>query len=368
MPTANEALRDATLLHEIGLRRLASGTLRKLVRLLAQADAELVDQIRKRLAWIADRGYDASDFTLRRLEANLRELRSVTREAYAALGKELRSDMMDLSVYEAEWNAKTVDGLLLRLGVALGTVSPSRELLRAIVETRPFQGGLLRDWARKLEADAYGRVRQAIRQGLLQGQTIDQIVRRINGTKAQGYADGILEANRRDIATIVRTATAHVTNTARDEFYRNNADLVKAVQWTATLDSRTSDLCMSRDGHTYALDTHRPLDGGPPWEAGPGRLHMNCRSTSVPVLKSWKELGIALPDAPPGLRASMNGQVPASTTFGVWIKGQPASVQDKVLGVSRARALRSGTLSFDRFFDREGHFLTLDELKLREAA
>ena len=101
-----------------------------------------------------------------------------------------------------------------------------------------------------------------------------------------------------------------------------------------------------------------------PWLQGPGRIHMRCRSTSTPVTKSWRELGIPVDEMSPGERASMDGQVPADQTFGQWLRKQSASRQDEVLGPVRGAMFRAGA-PLDSFYDARGRYLTLDELRQR---
>lgn len=141
----------------------------------------------------------------------------------------------------------------------------------------------------------------------------------------------------------------------RDELFQANADLIKGLKYVATLDSRTSDLCKSRDGKVYDLDKAPPLPA-----------HVNCRSAYTPVLKSFRELGIDIDEAPSGTRASMNGQVPSDTTYSQWLKGQPVSVQNDALGVTKATLFRKGDLPLDRFINRNGHEYTLKELRAKE--
>ena len=50
-------------------------------------------------------------------------------------------------------------------------------------------------------------------QGVVQGEDVDTLVRRIRGTRAQRYADGVMEVNRRGAEAMVRTAVAEVLNT-----------------------------------------------------------------------------------------------------------------------------------------------------------
>lgn len=367
--SANQSLLDAQLRHEALLRRLGNGTVSRIIAALNQAERELEAKIRERLGWIAARGYDASDYTLRRLEENLLEVRKTLKAAYAAAGRELRGELVSIGTYEADFQhrllVRTGGDVLLQANLGVAKLSP--DLVRAIIDRRPFQGGLLRDWARKLEADAFTRLRGAVRQGLLQGEGIDQIVRRVRGTRASKYTDGILELSRRETANVVRTASSHVLNFVRDDLHDANSDLIRSVSWLGTLDSRICHECAIRDGLEYTLD-HKPIGHSIPWGAGPGRLHIGDRCTSHANLKSWRELGIAGRDATPGTRASFSGQVPGRTTFREWIKSQPAAVQDEVLGVTRAKALRAGDASFADFYDDRGRLLTLDELRGMEEA
>ena len=86
------------------------------------------------------------------------------------------------------------------------------------------------------------------------------------------------------------------------------------------------------------------------------------------MLCSFSELGIDVDELPPGERASMDGAVPAETTFAAWIKRQSAARQDQVLGATRGKLMRAGGLDLPAFYDNKGTMLTLDELRQRDAA
>lgn len=117
-----------------------------------------------------------------------------------------------------------------------------------------------------------------------------------------------------------------------------------------------SALCRARDGKIY------PVDSGPRPPA-----HVACRSSTAPVTKSWKELGLNLNEAPPGTRASMNGQVPDDLVYSSWLRKQPVEFQEEVLGKTKATLFRKGEIDLDRFVDRAGNELTLAELRRKEA-
>ena len=59
----------------------------------------------------------------------------------------------------------------------------------------------------------------------------------------------------------------------------------------------------------------------------------------------------------------MNGVAAADTKYGDWIKAQPASMQDGILGPTRGKLMREGKLPFDKFFTNRGELLTLEELR-----
>ncbi len=342
----NDDLLDLNVRHQVELQRLSTGIVRKLIKLLNRVDPDLLAQIRKR-------GDTSGKFTTRRLERLLEEIREINRVAYATLEKTIRGDLQDLAIYEAQFQARLIQR---SVPVVLDLVTPAREQLVAAVMSRPFQGRLLKEWVSEMEAGRYGRLRDAIRIGFVEGETVDQLVRRIAGTKANQYQDGILDISRRSAEAMARTAINHTSTFARQMLYEENDDLVKAVKWVSTLDSRTTPVCRARDGMVF------PIDKGPRPPA-----HIRCRSTIVPVLKSWREMGIDMDELDAGTRASMNGEVPGDLTYNAWLKRQPAGFQDEVLGPTRGALFRRGGISMDRFVDRSGRQYTLDELKRRES-
>lgn len=338
----NDQLLDALTRHEVYLRRYSTATLRKVLALLKRSDTRIVERL------LED---DLTALSRTRQEKLLTDLRRVMESAYIDAEGALQVDLEALATYEGEFQTDLFKRVL---PVKFDTVTPTAEQLIAAVNSRPFQGKLLKEVYPELTASAFRRVRDTIRAGIVEGRTTDQIVRDLRGRAAQGYKDGILAHNRRDVESVVRTAVNHTSNTAREYTYEVNDDLVKGVRWNATLDGRTTFVCMSRDGKVY-----EPGKGPRP------PAHFNCRSSTSPVLKSWRELGFGVDEVPASTRASMNGQVPADQTYDGWLRNQPKAFQDDVLGVRKAELFRGG-LKVDRFVDTSGQEFTLDELRKRE--
>ncbi|MFY7239274.1 terminase small subunit [Enterobacter cloacae complex sp. IR5450] len=88
-----------------------------------------------------------------------------------------------------------------------------------------------------------------------------------------------------------------------------------------------------------------------------------CRSTETLIIKSWRELGIDIDEMDEGTRASMDGQVPAKTTYLEWLARQPAQRQDQVLGAERGRLFRAGEIDLADMFTDKGEWISLERLK-----
>jgi SPP1 gp7 family putative phage head morphogenesis protein len=365
METLNERLRDADISHQVDLQRYANHVVKRIIALLNRIDLDLFAQIT-----VALEKMPPDAFNVERLDQLLYSVRQLNVQAYRQVEQELTAELKDFAQYEAGYQHKLFAShippqIIAQVDVATVNV----EQVYAAAMARPFQGRLLKEWASQIEAGRMTRIRDAIRMGYVENQSIGEIVQRIRGTRAKGYSDGIIEIDRRNAEAVARTAVSHVAAVTRDRFLKANGDLIKAVVWTATLDSRTSEGCRLRDGLKYtADDAHKPIGHNVPWLGGPGALHWNCRSTSVPVVKSWKDLGgVDIGEFSPSTRASMDGQVPADTTYADWLQKQSAARQDDILGPTRGKLMRDGGLTLDRFYNDKGRYLTLEELQQRDA-
>lgn len=341
--TSNDELRDLAITHQIYFLRYQANIVREINDLLKMVEADLLSQLSS---------IDAFS-NVDRLENQLSAVQAIILSATAAISEQLRADLSGLAEYEV---AQQIASINLAVPVRLSMTVPPINVLVAAIESKPFQGKLLSEWMQKISDDSYIRIRDAIRIGIVEGESYDQITKRIIGTESLQYSDGALSLNSRQVQAIVATAISHASNEARQTFYSENTDIIKGVQWVSTLDARTTPVCQSRDGKVY------PVDSGPRPPA-----HIRCRSTTVPVTKSWKELGINLEEAPPGTRASMDGQVAETETYQTWLSKKSPAFQDDVLGKSRGKLFRAG-MTLDRFVDTSGKEYTLKQLKEKYSA
>lgn len=361
VPSVNQILADKTIGHAVDFQQYSNQVVRRIMAVLNRSDDRLYAELVQALASI-----DPSSFTVERLESMLYSVRSVNAQAFAAAAKELTEQLRDFTAYEAAYQAQT---LVSVLPVQVSVAAVSADVVFAAALARPFQGVLLKGVLADIEESKAKKIRQAIAQGFTESKTTDQIIRELRGTKAKGYADGFLEGSRRDIEAITRTALGHMAGFTQDRFIEANTDLISAVVWCSTIDLKTSPICRIRDGLKYTPETHKPIGHSVPWGQGPGRAHWNCRSHQTTVLKSYKELGIDISEVVVDgkTRASMDGQLPSDTTYNEWIKKQSAARQDEVLGSSRGKLLRDGKMNPADMYSSKGVFLTLEQLRARDA-
>lgn len=361
--TVNDRMQDETIAHGLHVTRYGTGVARRMVGLLNKLDTELAAKLLVLLE-----GKRADTYSARRLASLLAGVRELNQQACESVNDALARELTRYVEYEAGYQLDLFNSLIpkqILRHIPLQSIAPEQVYAAAVAQ--PFQGRLLKEWGQKLESDRLDKITNAVRSGFLQGETVEQIVRRVAGTPQRKREDGVINASRRDLVVVTRTAVNHMAATARQEFAQANSDIVKAKQWSSTLDTHTSDWCIIRDRKLYSLDG-KPLGHQIPYLRGPGKIHFCCRSGEVLITKSWEELQIAPDELSSATRASMDGQVPSHTSYADWLSGQPYARQEQVLGVTRAMMLRDGKLTVPEMFNDAGEFLTLDELRRVDAS
>lgn len=383
--TANEELFDAMVRHQIYIMRYSGYVRNRMTTIVNSSEDELARLIRDKLR---DMKGLTKPVEWERLQALQNTLAAIRKDSWQEASKFITEELTQLSYQEPVH----LDEILRTvLPVAMNTVMPSARFLRQIALSRPFEGRVLKDWASSMAADDIRRIHSAIQAGMVAGESMETIARRVVGTGTMNGADGITEITRRQIQTITRTAVQHIANGARDAWFAENTDILAEEQFVATLDSRTSPQCRALDGQTF------PVGKGPR-----PPLHFGCRSlriasingtlagdrpakpaTEKMLVKEYAEknnLGdiASRDDLPRGTKGSYDkwarsrmrelvGPVPASSTYQTWLQNQPTAFQDEVLGKTKGKLFRDGGLKLDKFVHRNGDELTLSELAQKHA-
>jgi SPP1 gp7 family putative phage head morphogenesis protein len=347
---ANRVAEDIATEIQSYLERLKSGQVQeyskifpKLERLAADAVGSLrVDKL--------------SEASIGELNKALSTLRTTTTELYMHHNDELVDALGSIGGFVM---GKEIGSFRSRLGESIAgtewSIPNAKRVFKEVLQ-RPIRatGELLEPFTRSVIGPTIRKMEGAIRNGYTEGETVGSVMRKIRGTKAAGYRDGILQTSRHQAEAMVRTATQHVANASRMEFFKDNDDLVKGYRWLSTLDGVTSAQCRSLDGQVFEFNKG-PI---PP-------AHPNCRSTITP------ELGSEFDFLDEGAtRSSADGYVDANQTYYEWLKGKDDAFIDDVLGPSRGKLFRDGGLSTDQFarlnLDRRLEPLTLKEMYAKD--
>lgn len=123
--------------------------------------------------------------------------------------------------------------------------------------------------------------------------------------------------------TIMRTEMLDATRAAALASRQHNRDVLAGWRWQATLSARTCPSCLAMHGTLHDIDESGPLD------------HQSGRCTSVPVVRSWRDLGI---DQDEPADRFPDGQK--------WFDRQPVAVQKDILGPGRYAAYKRGDLAW----------------------
>jgi len=343
-----EKLFNDTINHQINLTRRANGIVRDVFLLLKEAEQDIIAQIITVDPTGTSKRYQAA-----RLQKLLDSVRERLGEVSKKMSASVKAELQGLSKYEASNQAKMLTNTIpIEISIAV----PATDALVSLVTTTPIQGRFFNEWMDTFSKASVEQLNQAIRIGVVEGETQSEIVRRVRGTSLRNGEDGVMQIRRNAAQRLVRTSVNHVTNEARQLTWAQNDDVVNGWTFVATLDSRTTLTCAGLNGDSF------PIGEGP----RPPR-HQNCRSTTVSKLKTWRELGVDTDEFTPGQRSALGGTVSSDITFDGWLKGQPVGIQKEVLGPARLKLWKEGKFDVKGFTDSQGRTLTLGELTAKEA-
>ena len=288
-------------------------------------------------------------------------------EIYAEMDSILFSEFNDFAMAEMDFTLKATQEVLAPDLIMLPVED---QKLIAAISSEPL---LIDEQA--IDYDAYvssvgkksvERINNFIGFGYAQGLTVQQMVDGIQGTRKQGYKDGLVAKDKINASRVVRTSINHIATQSRLALYKQNDDIVEGYRIIATLDTRTSTICKDLD-QTVVMpdDEYQPY---PPF-------HPNCRTTVIAEIK-----GKSLRDSSATRAANFKkqgdiasgtvGQVSAQTQYYELLKRQSAAQQDLALGKVRGKIFRNAGLTVAEFKEsmtnRLNQPLTLAEMARKD--
>lgn len=232
-----------------------------------------------------------------RITANLDHLVNSAEQAQAAI-----------------WASQLPDGVTRELIDGWSRVDPGA--IEAIVKRSTEQ---ITSRLKPLSADATSAVRRELVRSLPAGEHPSVAARRMIARAEGGFNGGLVRATR-----IARTELLDSHRAGALASRKANTDVLAGWIWHCELSNRTCPACIALDGSLHPAD-----------EAGPSD-HVSGRCTALPQSKTWRELGIDLPEPKSIL-------VPARDRFGDLSTGE----QQTILGPGRYSAWKAGDYPVD---------------------
>ena len=329
--SSNNALIDALTLRQILIERYSKGESIRLLRHLKRLSADLKKVV-------------GNEYATARAVNLAKQTEQITKAYLIEYGDDMMQGLREFSETESAFARQAIIATTAAEVTAPASIAQlhsalTRVPMKLIVGKRTevlTVNQAVSTFSKKRSKE----VAQLIRDGYTVGKTSQQMVNEISelvGGKIKNQA-----------ASLVRTTTNHMGAQARSMTYAANDDVIMGEEYVATLDSRTTISCAGFDGEIF------PIGSGPM-----PPLHWGCRSVRIPKVNPKYDLGSDIV----GDRASVNGPVSGSVTYGGWLGRQGTDVQNEVLGIERAKIFRSGKLSISKFSDDSGKVYSLKRLE-----
>jgi len=371
MANISDKLADEFVEYAIDLQRFSESAVNDIRGFLTQLAQDLEEALKK----IDPAGPEMERYRAKRLTELLKTVKKTINKTYTDIGRHVGRELREL----AEIEVSAAEKINVAVGYDLIKAGLNKNRLKRLVDGTLIDGAPSSEWWSRQSDSLAQRFADEVRMGMALGEATEQILerlgykdgKRIKGQRWHYFEKGILGPRIRDARSVVLTSVHAVSQKVRHDMYQDNADVIKGVQALATLDNRTTQICMSRSGNAWTLDgkplgkTKEDFPGPPPW-------HWRCRSTLIPLLCSIRELGGRLsPRKLAGLKksaskrtqSSMDGQVAADLNYEQWLKTKPKEFQVEVLGPKKYELWKNGKLTFRDLVDQKGRPLTVKELQ-----
>ena len=269
-----------------------------------------------------------------RLQAIIGDLEALLSRDLQELGRKINADLIDFGQQEFDFleGVMELNSTVLMKAPDIGVLIRALESKELEVPVGP-RSLTMAQALREFERGQTQLIRRILQDGILAGESIPDMTSRIKRLGTTRSAN--------QIEALTRTLVNFASSQAQDAFMTANSSVFDGEEWTAVLDTRTTDLCAGRDGNIY------PIGQGPKPPA-----HWNCRSRRLPVIKSDFQ---------------KSSQQSDRENFDHWLRGQDKSFQEEYFSQfpnadERLRLFREG-LEMQDFRDETGRTYSLEQLR-----
>ena len=293
--TQAEVIKAASDAARVALRKLEDASAKRVLLAFRQAQ----DAIRLKLADGFDAYADGWDLgtmeSTGRLTALSAEINRAMGRVYHEVNGTIQQGTVDQFKQAATRTTYMVDQATPPFVQVPLPVMPYEAVL-ALVET-PYKGAMFSQRIGIITNAMAQDIRDGLLQSMINGESMSAAADRVESVIGAGSL-GEPGAYSARAEMIARTEMMRASTMGRSSIYEANSDLMAegGAEWLVAPDDRLCEWCERRDGMSQQEITEAPA-GDDPWENdNEPPLHPNCRCTLVPRLKTWKELGVDIPD------------------------------------------------------------------------
>jgi SPP1 gp7 family putative phage head morphogenesis protein len=320
-----DTILDWSIMHQVRLMQLSISFQEEAQRELDKSEAEVGEAAAALAIFMGSvGGLRVDDLIAKgRLEQYRQQVFALRREAFLSSFTSLQTSLDQIKDYERQFYS----ALLRAAGRSINIPS-------SITGSTEVMGKDLGEWRQRIFANDTHRLNEGLSLGARLGDNEQALRARLIGHKSYGGRDGLTATTRRELDTLVRTATDAFADYARVQIAFENPFAHKEI-YVAILDSRTTKQCQGLHGQVFGTgDGPRPP------------IHWYCRSTRVPLVG----------DGP--------NRIPR---YREWLNRLSSRDQDEVLGPRQAAAFRAGTLDLQNFREPNWRGINLETLARRES-
>jgi SPP1 gp7 family putative phage head morphogenesis protein len=282
---ADKLFREFSNVNAIDLARVEAGEVRRTLSVLEDLESDLVRTLQKEAPSIRKQ---------RRIGDVRRAVEDAINDGYSVLKANNRAALAGLAKASSE---STVAILNRSVGATVFNPILTEQQIAKLANAEVMFGraggaAKIGQWWDGQRDDFKVRFGRQLRLGYALGEGVDDISKRLIGTEGANFKDGTTSVSKRNAEILTRTSVQAVSNEARLATFAGNSDVVKGVEWLATLDDRTCPVCQALDGLAWEMNADGSI-GSPIGhsKAYPGSVaHFQCRCTTVARTRSWEEL------------------------------------------------------------------------------
>jgi len=272
---AQEQIEDKMIVHGVNMERVKAGQSRDVRRFLNDLARDVSGQLIKNDIPGAKRMATQQA----RLEKTIKQVDAMIADYYKDIFKDQSLSDFEVADLEQKFILDLYNGVI---GVDIFQPGMTTEQMRALVKSTTIDATSTRECWSEQDQKTKKDFKREMRVGVAQGETTAQLVKRI---KDKG---GWIDKRKNEAEALVRTEIAQVMNDARAETYKANEDLIEAMEHSSELDSRTTLICISRDGLRWTFPGLKPKEHAVPYLQPP--LHFRCRSVMLAVLVDYNKI------------------------------------------------------------------------------